>query len=137
MHDTWIAGLMISGEKSAISIPGITIIGMVCDYDGRHPEQKKVAKIIAWPVPRSTKDTRAFIGIVVYYRIFTISFAIIGAPIFELFQKDVKFIWSPERQNAMDELKRRLMEAPILISLDFSSSTLTIILNIDASTTIG
>ena len=35
MHDTWIAGLTISGEKCAIGVPGITIVGMVCDYRNR------------------------------------------------------------------------------------------------------
>ena len=74
------------------------------------------------------KTLERFIGIVVYYRIFITSFAIIAAPIFELFRKDVKFSWTPERQNAMDELKRRLTEAPILITLDFSPSALMIIL---------
>ena len=37
----------------------------------------------------------------------------------------------------MDELKRRLTEAPILITLDFSPSALMIFLNVDASTLIG
>ena len=37
----------------------------------------------------------------------------------------------------MDELKRRLTTAPILISLDFSPSALDILLHVDASTTIG
>jgi hypothetical protein len=37
----------------------------------------------------------------------------------------------------MNELKRLLTEAPILISLDFSASALAIILNVDASTKIG
>lgn len=136
MHDTWKAGLTISGEKCAIGMPGIAILGMVCDFDGRHPE-KKVAVILDWPVPQSTKEARAFIGVVIYYRIFIICFSIIAAPIFQLFRKNVRFLWSQECQNAMDELKRRLTTAPILISLDFSPSALMIILNVDASTTIG
>jgi len=36
MHDVWILGMMISGVKMAIGLPGITIVGMVCDADGRH-----------------------------------------------------------------------------------------------------
>ena len=91
MHDTWSVGLMISGTKCAIDVSGIIIVGIICDYDGRHSEQRKIAKIIAWRVPQSTKDARAFIDIVGYYRIFIISFAIIETPIFELFRKDVKF----------------------------------------------
>ena len=137
MYDTWIAGLTISGTKCAIGMPGIAIVGMICDYDGRHPDQKKVAKILDWPVPRSTKEARAFIGVIVYYRIFIVAFSIVAAPIFRLFRKNVLFVWYPECQDAMDELKRRLTQAPVLVSLDFSPSALGIILNVDASTTVG
>ena len=91
MRDAWVAGLTISGTKCAIGVPGITIVGMVCDYDGRHPEQKKVQKIVDWPTPESIKDARAFIGIVVYYRIFIQGFAVTAAPIFELFRKGARF----------------------------------------------
>ena len=137
MRDAWIAGLTISGTKCAIGVPGITIVGMVCDYDGRRPEQKKVQKIMDWPTPESVRDTRAFIGIVVYYRIFIHGFAITAAPMFELFRKGARFSWTAERQRAMDILKRKISEAPVLVSLDFTPSAGTIYLHVDASTTIG
>jgi hypothetical protein len=63
-------------------MPGIVIVGVVCDYDGRKPECKKVQKILDWPTPRNIKDARAFIGLVVYYRIFIVGFAIIAEPYF-------------------------------------------------------
>jgi hypothetical protein len=66
----------------------------MCDVRGRYPELKKITKIVNWPVPCSTKDARAFIGVCVYYRIFIISFSIIAAPIFELFRKGVRFVWT-------------------------------------------
>ena len=137
MHDVWVSGMTISGTKTVIGMPGIKIVGMVCDSNGRHPEQKKIQKILNWPTPRTTKEARGFVGIVVYYRIFIVGFAIIAAPIFVLFRKGVRFKWTAECQVAMDTLKRLLTEAPILISLDFSPNALAIILNVDASTTIG
>jgi len=137
MDDCWKAGLTISGSKSAIGICGINIVGFMCDYNGRWPEYKKVQKIMDWPIPRSVKDARAFVGIVVYYRIFIVGFAIIAAPIFELFRKGIRFTWTSEHQHAMDELKRKITEAPVLVSLDFSLSALLIVLHVDASSTIG
>jgi hypothetical protein len=77
--------MTISGAKTAIEMPGVTIVGMVCDSDGRHPERMKVQKILDWPMPQTTKEARGFIGIVVYYRIFIAGFATIAAPIFVLF----------------------------------------------------
>jgi len=44
MHDVWTSGMTISG--TAIGMSGITIIEMICDADGRHPERKKVQKIL-------------------------------------------------------------------------------------------
>ena len=109
---------------------------MVDDYDGCHPKEKKVQKIIDWPVSESTKDARAFIGLVVYYHIFIAGFAVIAAPIFILFRKNVKFVWTMDCQLAMEELKRRITTAPALMSLDFSTSAPVIILNVDASTSV-
>jgi hypothetical protein len=118
-------------------MPGINIVGMVCDYDRRHPEKKKVAKILEWPTPKSTKDARGFIGLMVYYRIFIISFSIIAAPIFQLFRKGKWFDWDWRCQEAMDQLKRRITETPVLITLDFSPSALPVTLHVDASMKIG
>lgn len=137
MHDCWSAGLTISGAKSAIGMSGINIVGFMCDYDGRRTDHKKVQKIVDWPTPCSVKDARGFIGIVVYYRIFIVGFAIIAAPIFMLFRKGVRFLWTAECQLAMNTLKKCITEAPVLISLDFSLSALPIILHVDASSSIG
>ena len=137
MHDCWVAGLTISGSKSAIGMSGIEIVGFLCDQDGRRPEPRKIQRILDWPVPLCLKDARGFIGIVVYYRIFILDFAIIAAPIFALFRKGRLFLWTDECQLAMDTLKVKITEAPVLISLDFSISALLIVLHVDASTTIG
>src|SRR5262249_25829725 len=77
-----------------------------------------------------------FIGLCVYYRIFVEAFSLIAAPIFELFRKNAQFVWTAERQRAMDQLKERLTTAPVLTSLDYESMR-AIHLNVDASTTIG
>jgi hypothetical protein len=69
-------GWTIAGAKASLAMPGINIVGMVCDYKGRHPEARKVQKILDWPTPRSTKDARGFIGFCVYYQ--TFDFSIIG-----------------------------------------------------------
>ena len=83
------------------------------------------------------RDARAFIGIVVYYHIFILNFAIIASPIFSLFRKGKLFKWTDECQLAMDTLKTKITETPVLVTLDFSTSALSIVLHVDACTTIG
>jgi len=83
------------------------------------------------------KEARAFIGVIAYYRIFIVFLSIVAAPIFQLFQRNGKFLWSRECKDAMDEPKRRQTQSQILMALDFSHSALAIMLAVDASTTIG
>lgn len=90
-----------------------------------------------WNITKIMTRPSLFIDIVVYYGIFITFFPILTAPIFGLFRIDVEFLWSLERWNAMDELKRRLAGTPILITLDFSPSNSMIILDVDASTLTG
>ena len=137
MNECWTSGLTISGLKSMVGMPGIEIVGYMCDEDGRRPEPKKVQRIRDWPTPRTLREARAFIGIAVYYRIFIKDFAIIAAPIFQLFRKNVRFKWDEGCSTAMEQLKGLLVEAPILVSLDFSTSALRVVLEIDASTSVG
>jgi hypothetical protein len=137
MESTWKAGLTISGLKSVIGVPGITIVGFMCDEDGRRPVPKKVQRILDWPTPRSLRETRAFVGTAVYYRIFIAGFASITAPLFQLFKKGKVFKWTDECAAAMLQLKAALVKAPVLTVLDFSEGGLRMELGIDASTTVG
>jgi len=51
MRDIWGSGLTVSGKKLTLGMPGIVIVALVCDVEGRHPEPKKVQKIVDWPTP--------------------------------------------------------------------------------------
>ena len=52
MRDCWMAGLTISGTKSAIGMKGIEIVGFLCNEEGRKPDPRKVVKILDWPTAR-------------------------------------------------------------------------------------
>jgi hypothetical protein len=128
MHDCWVAGLTISGLKSAIGMAGVEIIGFLCDGHGSlRTEPQRVQRIMDWPVPRSIRDTRGFVGFVTYYRMFVKNFSVVAVPIYQLFRKGVRFQWTPECQAAMDELKSIITTAPLLIQLDYSPSALEIV----------
>jgi hypothetical protein len=65
-----------------------------------------------------------------YYRRFVKEFSTIAAPITELTKKDKVFEWTDRQQAAFDELKRRLVTAPILAHFNLEFMT---ILQTDAS----
>ena len=73
----------------------------------------KVQGILDLPVPTPTNDAHAFVGIVIYYHTFILDCAIIAFPIFSLFRKGKRFIWTNECQSAMDILKTEITGAPV------------------------
>jgi len=62
---------------------------------------------------------RAFLGLTRYYKNFVCGYAKIVMPFFDLTKKDQSFLWTPACHEAFDTLKLRLIEAPILVRLDF------------------
>ena len=59
------AGVTISKAKSQFAMPGIRIVGYICDYEGRHPDTAKIIKIVDWPPCQDVTEARAFVGVCV------------------------------------------------------------------------
>ena len=55
-----------------------------------------------------------------YYHTFIPLFSKIAAPINNTLQIDQKFEWTKEAQDAMDQLKEKLCEEPILARPDYN-----------------
>ena len=53
---------------------------------------------------------------------FVKDFSTIACPLNELTKKNVPFIWGKAQQNAFEELKRRLTQAPLLVLPDFTKT---------------
>ena len=69
LYDIELAGGTASGAKTQWLMPGIKVVGYVCDADGRHPDNAKIAKIVNWEDCRDLTSARAFMGICTFYRL--------------------------------------------------------------------
>ena len=76
---------------------------------------EKIEAVMNWERPKSVFEIRIFLGLVGYYRRFIEDFSLLVAPMTRLTQKEVKFEWNDQCEKAFQELKRRLISAPILI----------------------
>ena len=65
---------------------------------------------------------RSFHGLAGFYHRFVKDFSTIACPLNELTKKNVPFVWGKAKQNAFDELKRRLTQAPLLVLPDFTQT---------------
>ena len=80
----------------------------------------QISTIKDYPTPTDRTTVRAMMGTFNYYRTFIPLFSKIAAPINNTLQIDQKFKWTKEAQDAMDQLKEKLCEEPILARPDYN-----------------
>lgn len=98
---------------------------------GWQTSEEKIKTVKEWPLPLpDISAVRSFLGLCSYYRRFVKDFAKIAAPLHDLLKKDQEFTWEEKHTEAANELKKRLISAPVLKSADLSQP---FILRTDAS----
>ncbi|KAD5318041.1 hypothetical protein E3N88_17987 [Mikania micrantha] len=92
----------------------VAFLGHVVSAEGITTDPTKVEAITKWPRPTSDTEVRSFLGLAGYYRRFVEGFSSVALPLTQLLRKGVKFTWIDDREKSFEELKRRLVSAPIL-----------------------
>ena len=108
------AGLKINPKKCKLLSERVIVLGHVVTRDGISTDPEKVRVIKEWPVPENESQLRAFLGTAGYYRGFVPNYADIAAPLHSASQKGERFRWTAECEEAFRNIKRKLMDAPIL-----------------------
>jgi hypothetical protein len=85
-------------------------------------DPSKVQDVLSWNAPTSVSDTQSFLGLAGYYRRFIKGFSKISKPMTELLKKDKKFKWTSACESSLQELKKQLTTAPILVIPDTEQS---------------
>jgi hypothetical protein len=70
--------------------------------------------VTEWGSPKTVGDIHSFLGLAGYYRRFIENFSKIAKPMTELPKKENKFVWSDSCEASFQELKKRLVTAPVL-----------------------
>jgi hypothetical protein len=65
--------------------------------------------------PRTASEIQSFLGLVGYYRRFIKDFSRIAKPMTKLLEKNNAFDWIAECQASIEELRKHLTLAPILV----------------------
>ncbi|KAL8098149.1 hypothetical protein AgCh_031068 [Apium graveolens] len=71
-----------------------------------------------WERPKTPTKVRSFLGLAGYYRRFVQDFSKIVVPLTKLTRKNEKFIWTEKCEESFQELKKRLVTAPVLVLPD-------------------
>jgi hypothetical protein len=71
--------------------------------EGVAMDQQKVQAVLDWPLPRSARAVRGFLGLAGYYRRFIKDFGKIAAPLNAMLKKE-GFRWSDDAERAFRAL---------------------------------
>nr|GEW86780.1 putative reverse transcriptase domain-containing protein [Tanacetum cinerariifolium] len=101
----------------------VAFLGHIVSADGITMDPAKVEAITKWPRPKTITEVRSFLGLTGYYRRFVEGFSRLALPLTKLIRKGEKFVWNEEREKSFEELKKRLVFAPILTLRSGSGET--------------
>ncbi|GJX23005.1 putative reverse transcriptase domain-containing protein [Tanacetum coccineum] len=101
-------------SKCEFWINTVKFLGHVIDNSGIHVDPAKIEAVKNWASPTTPSEIRQFLGLAGYYRRFIEGFSKIAKPMTELTQKNQKFDWGEEQEEAFQLLKQKLCVAPIL-----------------------
>ena len=106
--------LFFKPEKCDFEKTKIEYLGYVIKPDTIAMDPKKLSGIADWPIPKTLRQVRSFLGFGNFYRRFIAGYSRLVKPMTELTKKDQNFEWTPKTQEAFDQLKKRFLSAPVL-----------------------
>ena len=96
----------------------VDYLGHVVGINGVKPDPAKIKAIKEWKQPKNVKELRSFLGLAGYYQRFIQDFAKIATPLTNLTRKKTPYKWTSTEEEAFNELKTKLTEAPVLKTAD-------------------
>ncbi|KAG6612102.1 uncharacterized protein IUM83_15004 [Phytophthora cinnamomi] len=114
------AGFKLKMKKCKWGRDQVAFLGHIVTPSGTLPNPEKVKAVMNVQRPHDLHTVRAFLGPTSYFRRYIPGYAAISAPIERLKAKGVPFAWNDDCESAFMQLKRKLMEPPILVYPDFS-----------------
>jgi len=117
------AGLMVKVKKCEFAKKELKFLEHIISREGIRTDPEKIEKMINMEPPKNLKELRSRLGLFSFYHQYIKGFSSITTPMYELTQiengKYVPFVWNEKRQKAFNEIKRKMMMAPIIVHPDF------------------
>jgi len=108
-------------DKCTFGVDNV-FLGFIVNKNGVHVDPEKIKVIQEWPTPQNVGDVRSFHGLASFYRRFVPNFSSLASPLNELVKKDTPFYWTGKHEQAFQNLKAQLINAPILALPNFAKT---------------
>ena len=124
------ANLKLKPSKCNLFQEEVEFLGHIVSRKGIRCCPKKLEAVRDWPVPKTRRQVRQFLGFAGYYRRFIRSYSQIAVPLTNLTKENVKYVWTEKCENAFKRLKEALISSEVLA---FPKPNNEYILDTDAS----
>ena len=127
-------GLKIKPAKCFLFRQEVKFLGYEVSQNGIMPDRKNIAGITNFPIPKTVKNVRSFLGIVNFYRLHIPNCSTIQKPLSALTGKSKVLLWNSEAEIAFNTLKK-LLVSPQLLAYPNYNSTEPLEVHVDSSLT--
>ncbi|KAH9268762.1 hypothetical protein BASA84_000059 [Batrachochytrium salamandrivorans] len=108
----------------------IRYLGYTISSNGIRMDPSKIESVQNWPTPKKVHDLQVFLGFANFYRALIPDYSNITCHLTKLLKKDIPFIWGPDQEKAILDLKNAFSVGDFLAHPDDSRP---FILETDAS----
>nr|GFA50103.1 reverse transcriptase domain-containing protein [Tanacetum cinerariifolium] len=112
--------LVLNWENCHFMVKEGIVLGHKISKNGLEVDRAKVDVIDNLPNPTIVKGVRSFLGHAGFYRRFIQDFSKIARPMTHFLKKEISFVFSKDCVDAFKTLKKKLIEASILVVPDWN-----------------
>lgn len=113
-----IEGFKLKFSKCSFAENSVKYLGHIIQNNSVKPLKDNLISIKNFPIPKTQKNVRQFLGKINFYHKYVPNVAIKLEPLHNLLRKGREFKWTEECQKSFDEMKQILCTKPVLTIFD-------------------
>jgi hypothetical protein len=106
----------LNPNKCVFGVPSGKLLGFIISHHGIEANPEKISAITSMKAPMCTEDVQKLTGCMAALNRFISKLGERGLPFFKLLKHQEKFVWTPEADEALAQLKDFLSKPPVLMA---------------------
>jgi hypothetical protein len=106
--------LKVKPAKCSFFKKQVEYLGFIVNGEGTKPAERKLDAVKNFPVPKTRKNIKQFLGLAGFFRKFVPNFSAVSKPLTILLRKDADFVWGEKQERGFRSIIHYLITAPLV-----------------------